>query len=399
MLSLDLLTGRETGSGPGLVAPFLPSILLRFEDVFPRCRPGVVTLHLLTLSVRFIIALWTKPPIPLVGDAGRVGEVWPDEFPSLVAWISAGGPNFSASVVSNGEPSLLEPACEIGRSRTGSLSGSVEVVRDMPGSWEREATTSTVSSSSTWFLRYAAEVAPRSAVCRNQAGSLEANACEIWSREGAWLGEAASAGGVFDRAAAFSAATIDNGRDLGRSGPWDGGLRCHDKVGVLVGTPLDGGELYVALDRLGSRSRIVSFVGETERGEGRSIVSADNGGAAPTWFCSLAERSGIGDDASVGWDVESLWRADGGGVLAGDDFCGEMDRARSRGKSENERQPWSKSNSSAQHSPSQLNASVSSTRLTFATGLALLSLLQQFLFKLLGASLFFLVSSVVQLLY
>lgn len=114
------------------------------------------------------------------------------------------------------------------------------------------------------------------------------------------MGEAASAGGVFDRAAAFSAATIDNGRDLGRSGPWDGGLRCHDRVGVLVGTPLDGGELYDALDRLGSRSRIVSFVGETERGEERSIASADDGGAAPIWFCSLAERSGIGEDDSVG---------------------------------------------------------------------------------------------------
>ena len=38
----------------------------------------------------------------------------------------------------------------------------------------------------------------------------------------------------------------------------------------------------------------------------------------------------MGDDGSVGWGVESLWRADGGGVLAGDDFCGDIDRARSR---------------------------------------------------------------------
>lgn len=66
-----------------------------------------------------------------------------------------------------------------------------------------------------------------------------------------------------------------------------------------MGTPLDGGEVYEALDRLGSRSRTVSFVGETERGDGRSIASVDDGGAAPIWFCSLAERSGIGDDASV----------------------------------------------------------------------------------------------------
>lgn len=129
---------------------------------------------------------------------------------------------------------------------------------------------------------------------------MEAKACEIWSREGVWVGEAASAGGVLDRAAAFSAATIDNGRDLGRSGPWDGGLRCHDRVGVLAGTPLDGGEVYEVLERLGSKSRTVSFVGEAERGEGRSIASADDGGAAPIWFCSLAERSGMGDDDSVG---------------------------------------------------------------------------------------------------
>lgn len=47
----------------------------------------------------------------------------------------------------------------------------------------------------------------------------------------------------------------------------------------------------------------------------------------------------------------------------------------------------------------RLEAQVSSTWLTFAAGLALLSLLQQLLFKLLGARLFLLVTSVVQLLY
>lgn len=55
------------------------------------------------------------------------------------------------------------------------------------------------------------------------------------------MGELASAGGVDDRTAAFSAATIDKGRDLG-PGPWDGGLRCHDRVGVRERPALFGGD-------------------------------------------------------------------------------------------------------------------------------------------------------------
>lgn len=55
--------------------------------------------------------------------------------------------------------------------------------------------------------------------------------------------------------------------------------------------------------------------------------------------------------------------------------------------------------SSAQLEASQRSSHVSSTWLTFTAGLALLSLLQQLLFKLPRARLFFLVSSVVQFLY
>lgn len=111
----------------------------------------------------------------------------------------------------------------------------------------------------------------------------------------------------------------------------------------------------------------------------------------------------MGDDASVACGVESLCRADGGGVLAGDDFCGEIDRARSRHQRTNVNHgPSAPQLSPARASPAQggrLEAQVSSTWLTFAAGLALLSLLQQLLFKLLGARLFLLVTSVVQLLY
>lgn len=61
--------------------------------------------------------------------------------------------------------------------------------------------------------------------------------------------------------------------------------------------------------------------------------------------------------------------------------------------------PQLSSKSSPAPGGGRLEAQVSSTWLTFAAGLALLSLLQQLLFKLLGARLFLLVTSVVQLLY
>lgn len=95
-------------------------------------------------------------------------------------------------------------------------------------------------------------------------------------------------------------------------------------------------------------------------------------------------------------------------MLAGDDFCGEIDRARSGHQETNVNHGPSASTSAqlkkaAQPSPApgggRLEAQVSSRWLTFAAGLALLSLLQQLLFKLLGARFFLLVTSVVQLLY
>lgn len=150
---------------------------------------------------------------------------------------------------------------------------------------------------------------------------MEANASEIWSREGAWSGEAASAGVLFDdRAAAFSAATIDSGRDLGRSGPWDGGLLCHDRAGVFVDRALDGEDEILV--RFGSWSRTVSLIGEVGRAEDRSIVSAGGEVIVLVWSCRAAERAGIGEEtrSSVLWDVECLRREDGGGVFAGDDF-------------------------------------------------------------------------------
>ena len=62
-----------------------------------RVKPGgLVTLHLLTLSERFIMALCTKPPIPLVGDGVRAGENRPvgeGEPPSAGVFSSAAPSN------------------------------------------------------------------------------------------------------------------------------------------------------------------------------------------------------------------------------------------------------------------------------------------------------------------
>lgn len=71
-------------------------------------------------------------------------------------------------------------------------------------------------------------------------------------------------------------------------------------------------------------------MGEAERLGERSIGSAV--GEEIMWFWRAAERSGMVEAvASSIWGVGSLRRAEGGGVLAGEDFCGEMDLARSVG--------------------------------------------------------------------
>jgi hypothetical protein len=81
--------------------------LLKVEVCLVRAG-GVCVLHRLeTLSLRFNMALWTKPPMPLVGDAGRSrsGEIlpWVGDMAraraalssaSAVGGCSAGGANF-----------------------------------------------------------------------------------------------------------------------------------------------------------------------------------------------------------------------------------------------------------------------------------------------------------------
>lgn len=83
-LSFDRLPGRDGDVPPRRVA----SILFRDAIESARCKPvGEVTLHRLTLSVRFIIALCTKPPMPFVGERGLVGDVRP-EGGDITGWLS-----------------------------------------------------------------------------------------------------------------------------------------------------------------------------------------------------------------------------------------------------------------------------------------------------------------------
>src|SRR4051812_17292768 len=105
-----------------------------------RCSPaGEFTLHRFTLSDLFIIALWTNPPIPLVGDSGRVGDVRPGGDISL--WLllvsGVGGSSRWAGLRISGEPSFARIPGEDGRISAASLNGSAEVSRDIPGSCAR----------------------------------------------------------------------------------------------------------------------------------------------------------------------------------------------------------------------------------------------------------------------
>lgn len=212
------------------------SMLLRLlATELPRFIPGGDwTLHLLfTLSDRFNIALCTKPPMPLVGDAGRStlsGDIRPCVGDIAGARdsgrASVGGSKRCALVKGTGDPTLPErPVAdeyellaallalfrevEDDRSIMSSFSDFLAInsicTRDVFGPC------SDLSSSSTWFRLYAGEFIPLSAVCRNQAGSFDANDWAIWSR--VRVGSDSCSGAVdLGERAAFSVATVDKGR-------------------------------------------------------------------------------------------------------------------------------------------------------------------------------------------
>lgn len=150
-----MLVGRERELGCAFIPP-LSIKLARFDATdSARAKPVVdATLHLLTLSVLFIMALCTKPPIPFVGEMGRVGDLRSSQRVGdrSKLWDSGSsddwpdGSNRCEGDRFNGEEAVLL-LCSGGGKETG-LS-SVVLLRAMPGSCERAAGISARSSSST----------------------------------------------------------------------------------------------------------------------------------------------------------------------------------------------------------------------------------------------------------
>ncbi len=235
-----------------------------FATESPRFRPALAwTLHLLlTLSDLFIIALWTKPPRPLVGDGGRSAEestleVRPSAGRSTSAVVvRPKGLNGGKSSVGDLEGEETIEAGLMGKegSRTGvcawsnvgveaCLGGDEErsgecgssfarssarlEALDIPGSLilrlEKEAGLSVSLS----FFRYAAEFDPRSAVWRNHEGSLApkeaAISClDISSMFFGWSGFGPGLMSAID--------ATDCGLDLNEPVPLDKGRCFHDSV-------------------------------------------------------------------------------------------------------------------------------------------------------------------------
>lgn len=244
----------------------------------PRLRPAFAcTLHLLfTLSDRFIIALCTNPPRPLVGDGGRSGD---DNKLGLLP----------SPTLSDSNEVLRSNGLNTGKSRRGVLggeddmrdvglagvtsstidlrcssSGSVDadfrgdpggvafsvsfperswdVLKslDIPGSLIPRLVKEGAASASVSFLRYAPDPIPRSAVWRNHEGSLAPNdaAMSFLENSSVLLGRSRPG-----EALESGRDTIDCGRDLIDPTPLEDGLCCQDKVPLLDNAVTFGGGL------------------------------------------------------------------------------------------------------------------------------------------------------------
>lgn len=252
-----------------------------------------------TLSLRLSMALCTKPPIPLVGDAGRSGEILPCvgdmararaalSAASVEAACSEGGANFCDSSLGSGdlvfatdsvsppdiellaEKRLLSTALpradpprdpgELERklSRGGLLiSGSIVDSRDIPGSCllpDIEPASDAVSS---WLRRYAAEPAPLSGVCLNHEGSFAPNDAAIEVREVVGSGDEGSGVLVGDVVADLSGDL--EAIESGRLKLPDCGLCFHERV------PERPNAAALAAGFLGSMSSMVMGAGSLVR--------------------------------------------------------------------------------------------------------------------------------------
>lgn len=246
--------------------------LLRVEFCLLRTG-GVWVLHrLLTLSLRLSMALCTKPPMPLVGEAdrSRSGEILPCvgdmararaarslSPPSIEEPCSNGGANFWESSVGRGERPLAsgsasppdtdvlvekrllsmalprtEPPREPGElermlSAGGLLtSGSMVDSRDIPGSCLLPDTEPVSDAASSWFFLYAAAPLPLSCVCRKNAGSLAPNEAAMEVLEGLASGDEGGSGVLLADGRSGDRDATDSGR---RMLP-DLGLWFHDRV-------------------------------------------------------------------------------------------------------------------------------------------------------------------------
>ena len=239
-------------------------LLLAIES--PRLSPGAAcTLHLLlTLSDRFIMALSTKPPRPLVGEGGLLEEPQPgnaavdDSVPLLsLAEISVGanlgvdsgldctGVVAFVCTVDEGPssdrgtavPEMCTGTCGFANAptRPEDFSGSADGSRDMPGSLMLRL--NELSTSLSLSLRlYAADPTPLSAVCRKKVGSFDPNDLAIWLRDGA------SSGSPLGRSAELNGAG-DPRKGCGRVEfeSLDDGLCCQERVPLLASKVAVGG--------------------------------------------------------------------------------------------------------------------------------------------------------------
>ncbi len=209
--------------------------MLTVEFCLLRLAPGCALQRLLTLSLRFIIALCTKPPIPFVGELGRsaalarracddeierfrlkspccsvpVEEAWSDIGEACrcasssarsdlrsallsVAFEGVAETRLLAMPLSRAEvvvDALSDPKLSAGVGPAG-LDGSDAVSRARPGSTLLLEATLCPAEASSLLFRYAADPVPLSAVCRNHAGSLDPREAAIlsllgsgWSRD------------------------------------------------------------------------------------------------------------------------------------------------------------------------------------------------------------------------
>jgi hypothetical protein len=309
--------------------------------------------HLLeTLSLRLSMALWTKPPMPLVGDAGRSGDILPcvgDMARARAALSPAsvdcsdGGANLCESSVGSGErvmvmesaspPDMdvlvekrllsmalprIEPPRDPGeleRTLSGGglpMSGSTVDSRDMPGSClllDMELASEAVSSCP---RLYAAEPAPRSGVCLNHEGSFAPRDAAMDVLDAVGSGDEGSGvlvGEVFDVGLSGDLPAMERGR---RMLP-DCGRCFHESVPERP----SAAALVAGAGFLGSTSSSVVGGGELVR------RCSDSSRAAVS--CSGGLMTGVGVLVAFSCTVPALERSDCGVV----GLSGDNDRARS----------------------------------------------------------------------